>query len=222
MSGLLFLGVFIYARTQSKPERFDSVVLITSIGCKTAPTQTVGTVIGDGLVLTVAHGVAGQESTLITTAFGQVISAKVAAIDVNLDLALLQIDRKELTLDPVPLKFDDAVAGSKVWFVAYEDAAQVVRPAKITEILRIDTEDIYLKNKVSRPGLEVETKVVVGNSGGPLINHDGEIVGLVWAKSRSEKKIAWATRVSGANDLLDRFSTNNPLSTIPQVVACVK
>ena len=217
---LLVVEIFFYARIQSKPEKFDSVVLIASIGCKSAPTHTVGTVIGDGLVLTVAHGVAGQTSTSIKTTSGRVFKAEVAAIDVNLDLALLYIDKTELTTDLVPLKFADAVAGTDARFVAFEDSQQIVVPAKIREILRIDTQDIYLKNNVSRPGIEVQTRVVVGNSGGPLINSHGEIVGLVWAKSRSEKNLAWATRIEAADKLLAMIPAGDPQSATPQVVAC--
>ena len=216
----MIVEIFFYARIQSKPEKFDSVVLITSIGCKSAPTHTVGTVIGDGLVLTVAHGVAGQTSTFITTASGQVLNAKVAAIDVNLDLALLYIDKTELTKDLVPLKFADAVAGTNAYFVAYQDSSQVVRAAKIKRRLVINTQDIYLKSDVSRPSIEVETRVVVGNSGGPLINHKDEIVGLVWATSRSEKNLAWATRIEAVDKLLAMISAGDPQSAAPQVVAC--
>ncbi len=214
------MTVFIFARTQSVPKKFDSVVLITSIGCKSAPIQTVGTVIGDGLVLTVAHGVAGQTSTSITTISGQVLSARIVAIDVNLDLAVLYFDPKELTLDLAPLKFGDATAGINAYFVAYQNSLQVVRPAKIKRRLLINTQDIYLKADVSRPGIEVETSVVVGNSGGPIINDNGEIVGVVWSTSRAVENRSWATRVQATNELLLRISEGNPQSATPKVVAC--
>ena len=194
--------------------------MVNSIGCKSSPTQTVGTVIGKDLIVTVAHGVAGQTSTSITTINGQVLNAKVVAIDINLDLALIYVDSTKSTTNLIPLKFADAVEGSETRFVAFEDSKQFVLSAKIKKILRINTEDIYLKNKISRPGLEVETRVVVGNSGGPLINHKDEIVGLVWATSRTEKNLAWATRIEAADKLLVLLSTRNPQSATPEVVAC--
>ena len=194
--------------------------MVNSIGCKSSPTQTVGTVIGKDLIVTVAHGVAGQTSTSITTINGQVLNAKVVAIDINLDLALIYVDSTKSTTNLIPLKFADAVEGSETRFVAFEDSKQFVLSAKIKKILRINTEDLYLKNKISRPGLEVETRVVVGNSGGPLINHKGEIVGLVWATSRTEKNLAWATRIEAADKLLALLSTRNPQSATPEVVAC--
>ena len=195
--------------------------MITSIGCKSSPTQTVGTVIAKDLLVTVAHGVAGQTSTSIITVSGQVLNAKVVAIDINLDLALLYVDSTKSTTNLIPLKFADAVEDSETRFVAFEDSQQFAISAKIIKILRINTEDIYLKNKISRPGLEVEARVVVGNSGGPLINHNGEIVGLVWATSRSEKNLAWATRIEAVDKLLALLSTRNPQSATPEVVACV-
>ena len=170
--------------------------------------------------MTVAHGVAGQTSTSITTINGQVLNAKVVATDINLDLALIYVDSTRSTTNLIPLKFADAVEGSETRFVAFEDSKQFVLSAKIKKILRINTEDIYLKNKISRPGLEVETRVVVGNSGGPLINHKDEIVGLVWATSRTEKNLAWATRIEAADKLLALLSTRNPQSATPEVVAC--
>ena len=194
--------------------------MVNSIGCKSSPTQTVGTVIGKDLIVTVAHGVAGQTSTSITTINGQVLNAKVVAIDINLDLALIYVDSTRSTTNLIPLKFADAVEGSETRFVAFEDSKQFVLSAKIKKILRINTEDIYLKNRISRPGLEVETRVVVGNSGGPLINHKDEIVGLVWATSRTEKNLAWATRIEAADKLLALLSTRNPQSATPEVVAC--
>ena len=194
--------------------------MVNSIGCKSSPTQTVGTVIGKDLIVTVAHGVAGQTSTSITTINGQGLNAKVVAIDINLDLALIYVDSTKSTTNLSPLKFADAVEGSETRFVAFEDSKQFVLSAKIKKILRINTEDIYLKNKVSRPGLEVEARVVVGNSGGPLINHKDEIVGLVWATSRTEKNLAWATRIEAADKLLALLSTRNPQSATPEVVAC--
>ena len=194
--------------------------MITSIGCKSSPTQTVGTVIGKDLIITVAHGVAGQTSNSITTINGQVLNAKVVAIDINLDLALLYVDSTKSTTNLNPLKFANAVEDSETRFVAFEDSQQFAISAKIKEILRIDTEDIYLKNIISRPGLEVETRVVVGNSGGPLINHKGQIVGLVWATSRTEKNLAWATRIEAVDKLLEVISAGDPQSATPQVVAC--
>ncbi|NBR99491.1 MAG: serine protease [Actinobacteria bacterium] len=116
-----------YLLPDSWPSHYDSVVLINSVGCKSSPTQTVGTVIGKDLVVSVAHGVAGQTSTSITTVNGQVLNAKVVAIDINLDLALIYVDSAKSTTKWLPLKFADAVKGAETRFVAFQDSKQFVQ-----------------------------------------------------------------------------------------------
>ena len=211
--------VFIYAQT-SKPQRnFESVVLITSSGCRTAPTRSVGTVIAGQLILTVAHGVAGQTSSQITTINGETFEAKIVAIDTAQDLALLKIDPMPIDLRLPPLVFGQATAGEDAFFVAFNDQQQFVRKAKIQRRLKINTEDIYLKEKTTRLGIEAEVKVEVGNSGGPLVNKDGEIIGVVWSTSRITNNRTWATRVEAASALVDSLNSNpDPRTAKP--VAC--
>lgn len=148
------------------------------------------------------------------------IQAKIVAIDTELDLALLYIGADKGGESLVPVVLGSAKANSKVKFISFTDDEQISQTAKVIQRLRIDTQDIYLKEKVSRPGLEIDAHVVVGNSGGPIINNKNEIVGIVWATSRSIQNRSWATRVEAANDMLNLLSMSNPESTTPEVVAC--
>jgi S1-C subfamily serine protease len=184
------------------------VVLITSTGCRTAETRTVGTVVAGGFILTVAHGVAGQSLNQITTSEGEVFKASIVAIDTNLDVALLKVDGDYENQFPNPIQLGAAKPGERVSFVAFDDQTQFISDAKINRRLKIDTEDIYLKNKTSRPGLEVELNVKVGNSGGPLLNKTGDLVGIVWSTSRIVKNRSWATRSEAFTELLALASTN--------------
>jgi len=218
---LIFTSLGLVANQGHAPRRFLGVVQINSFGCKSSATQTVGTVIGDGLVLTVAHGVAGQLSNTVTTTNGETLKAKVVVIDTEMDLAILSIQQPHTKATLKPINFGKVDRNSKIEFVIFQDSEQVVRPAKFKRNLRINTQDIYIKHDVSRPGIEVETKVVVGNSGGPLINEKGEIVGIIWSTSRTVKNRSWATRIEAAYELLSRVSTDNLSTQSSQLVACV-
>ena len=179
-----------------------------------------GTIIDGGFILTVAHGVAGQALIQITTANGTVFEATIAAIDINLDLALLNVEGITESQLSAPLRLVAAKPGERVSFVAFNDQQQFIRDAKIKRRLKINTQDIYLKNKTSRPGLEVELSVSVGNSGGPLINKSGEVVGIVWSTSRVVKNRSWATRSEAVNALLAKASTNaSPINS--KALACI-
>ena len=48
-------------------------------------------VVGDGLVATVAHAVAGQTTIAVVTPDGRRLSGEVAAIDTDLDAAIVHI-----------------------------------------------------------------------------------------------------------------------------------
>jgi S1-C subfamily serine protease len=169
--------------------------------------------------LTVAHGVAGQTSSQITTINGETFEAKIVAIDTAQDLALLKISSKPSDLRLPPLVFGQATAGEDAFFVAFNDQQQFVRKAKIQRRLKINTEDIYLKEKTTRLGIEAEVKVEVGNSGGPLVNKNGEIIGVVWSTSRITNNRTWATRVEAASALVDSLNSNpDPRTAKP--VAC--
>ncbi|MDA2969048.1 MAG: trypsin-like peptidase domain-containing protein [Actinomycetota bacterium] len=193
--------------------------LITSSGCRSAETRTVGTLIDGGFILTVAHGVAGQTANQVTTSNGETFRATVAAIDIDLDLALLKIDPASKLNYLTPLKLAAAKAGDHVSFIAFDEEQLFTRDAKIRRRLRINTQDIYLDNKVSRPGLEVELEVSVGNSGGPLINKSGELVGIVWSTSRVVKNRSWATRSEAVVELLAQTSAKASPSN-SQPLAC--
>ena len=211
--------MFTFAQSSGDRVKADAVVLITSTGCRSAETRTVGTIIEGGFILTVAHGVAGQALNQITTANGTVFEATIAAIDIDLDLALLNVEGVTESQFSAPLRLVSAKPGERVSFVAFNDQQQFIRDAKIKRRLKINTQDIYLKNKTSRPGLEVELAVDVGNSGGPLINKSGEVVGIVWSTSRVVKNRSWATRSEAVTALLAEASTNaSPVNS--KALAC--
>ena len=200
--------MFTFAQSSGDRVKADAVVLITSTGCRSAETRTVGTFIDGGFILTVAHGVIGQTRNQITTVKGETFEATIAAIDIDLDLALLKIELSTEGQLSTPLQLAAAKSGEQVSFVAFDDREQLIREAKIKRRLRINTQDIYLKNKTSRPGLEVEVEVNVGNSGGPLLNNSGQVVGIVWSTSRVVKNRSWATRSEAVMALLATASTN--------------
>ena len=211
--------MFTFAQSNGDRVKADAVVLITSTGCRSAETRTVGTIIDGGFILTVAHGVAGQTLNQITTTNGTVFEASIAAIDIELDLALLKLEDVSGNQLSAPLRLAAAKPGERVSFVAFNDQQQFIREAKIKRRLKINTQDIYLKNKTSRPGLEVELEVNVGNSGGPLINKSGEVVGIVWSTSRVVKNRSWATRSEAVSALLAAASTNAS-SIYSKALAC--
>jgi S1-C subfamily serine protease len=55
----------------------------------------------------------------------------------------------------------------------------------VTRRIRVSIEDIYVDDIVERGAIEIDAEVVRGDSGGAVIRADGEVIGLIYATSRS-------------------------------------
>ena len=55
---------------------------------------------------------------------------------------------------------------------------------------------------VRRTGMELSADIVVGDSGGPVIDASGAVVGIVYANSKSRPDIGFATDDEELRDLL--------------------
>jgi S1-C subfamily serine protease len=69
-----------------------SAVRVEATGCRSRPSIGAGSFIGDELVLTVAHVVAGSEEVRVVLADGTTSRATVVAIDRSKDLAVLAVE----------------------------------------------------------------------------------------------------------------------------------
>jgi S1-C subfamily serine protease len=155
-------------------------------------------VIADDLVATVAHAVAGESEITVTAPDGREMDGTVAAIDTELDAALVRVDG----LDLPRLSRAEYDAGEVAMWMSDHGT---VRSAK-AEILRrvtVHTTNIYLEGDLLRPGFELRADVEAGDSGSGLVDDDGDLVGLVWATSRERPDRAWAMPIEALDPLVD-------------------
>ncbi|MFT0547635.1 DegQ family serine endoprotease [Allopusillimonas ginsengisoli] len=124
----------------------------------------------DGYILTNNHVVAKSNGIFVTLTSGKEYTAKVIGTDARTDIALIKIDAKDLT--PLPIG-DSAKLKKGQWVLAIGSPFgldSTVTSGIISAINR-DTGD-YL------PFIQTDVAVNPGNSGGPLINLAGEVVGV--------------------------------------------
>jgi len=193
--------------SRADPRR--SVVAIEATGCRPFSANAVGTVIGDGLVVTVAHAVAGEDEVTVRTADGSVLSAVVASIDTGLDAAVLRLD--ELDVEPVDVgSYDDG----GVDLLGVEDGAVVSRTVAVRRPVTIRTTDIYRRGEHLRDGLEVAVGIRSGDSGGGLVDGDGRLVGMVWAASRRADDRTWAITAESFDGLIAAAAARQPVPAV--------
>jgi S1-C subfamily serine protease len=167
-----------------------------------------------GRVLTNAHVVAGVKSIQVVTEDGSAVDGEVVYFDPDMDLAV--IDAPDLSVRP--LTFSDAAArGDNVAVLGYpENGGLEATPARVRDELVAPGNDIYGEGTVVREILSLRANVRPGNSGGPVVNKDGQVVGVVFAASLDQDDTGYAmTSRQVASAVAEGLSADKPVSTGP-------
>lgn len=169
-------------------------------GCRTETSLGSGAVVGDGLVATVAHVVAGADQIFV----GQdELPASLVAIDTGTDLAVLEVSGLDL---PV-YRAGAAERDETGVYITYDEGAPVVEPFTVVRPVNLTIGDIYDEGEHRRSGYEITADVEPGDSGAMLFDDAGTAVGMVFASSRLTDGRAWATAISELDPLLANLST---------------
>lgn len=141
-----------------------------------------GWVAAPGLVVTNAHVVAGEEDTVAVTREGASLEATPVHYDPANDLAVLRVDA---TLPALPLA-PDPEPGSGAALLGYpENGPFAAAPARLGETRPTIGEDSYGRGPVQRSIVSLRGGVRSGNSGGPLVDAGGRVLGTVFAATTS-------------------------------------
>lgn len=158
-----------------------SVVRVLGTACGLG-VEGSGWIAAPGLVVTNAHVVAGEDDTSITTQDGASLNAEVVHYDPANDLALLSIDTD---LPPLSLATGPE-PGTGAAVLGYpENGPYAAAPARLGETRDTVSEDSYGDGPISRPIASLRGVVRSGNSGGPLVDGTGRVLGTVFAATTS-------------------------------------
>jgi S1-C subfamily serine protease len=147
--------------------------------------------VGNDMLLTNAHVVAGTSGTTVQDPSGVNARARVVLFDPERDVAILYVPRLGGSLPPLPQAAADS--GTQGAAIGYPGGGpeQAVR-AVVDGAVEADGRDIYGQNLVRRNIWITEASVQPGNSGGPLVNLDGAVIGVIFAASTSNPNQAYA------------------------------
>mgnify|MGYP001029116048 FL=1 len=173
------------------PDRLSkSGVGIIAEGCGLAAQTGSGVVLAERhQVVTVAHAVAGASKITVVDDSGTELDATIEAFDKDSDLAVLHVNG--LDADPLAVgTLELGLANAVVW--SRNEGVRAV-PIEINKKLNITIEDIYVEDEVRRTGMELRGEISSGDSGGAVINSDADVVGIIYARSRTRPGVAFAT-----------------------------
>ncbi|HUA13000.1 MAG TPA: MarP family serine protease [Candidatus Sulfotelmatobacter sp.] len=179
------LGSFATVVNTDKP----SVVRIQGLGCGGIVSGS-GFVVGKDLVATNAHVVAGIKNPVVEDSNGH-HAAQVIWFDPNLDFAVLKTN----DLAGGPLTIDTAIAKDSTPGVVmgYPGGGPFnATAAAVIEEIEASGRNIYGSGLTIRSVYEIQATVIPGNSGGPLIESNGDVIGVVFAESTTYNHVGYA------------------------------
>ena len=187
------------------------VVRVTGVACGYG-IEGSGWVAAPDLVVTNAHVVAGETSTQIQPeGNGLPLPARVMAFDEKNDIAVLRVDNLRLA----PLRLTEPRASEPVALLGFpENGPFDIRAGRVGETTRVISNDAYNRGPVERTVTSFKGFVRPGNSGGPAVNEDGEVVATVFASRADSDDAGYGIPSSLVRQLVDLAQERrNPVST---------
>ena len=195
------------ARTAGVRAASHSVVRVLGTACGLA-IEGSGWVAGPEEVVTNAHVVAGEQDTTVEVAGKSPgLAAHAILYDPHNDIAVLRVD--ELGVPALRLAAC-APAGTGGAILGYpENGPFDVQPGRTGQTQTIVTQDAYGRGPVSRLLTPLRGLVRPGNSGGPMVNVDGNVLATVFA-STVDSRVAGGYGVADATVASELAHANEP------------
>ena len=206
---LLSFSSFAYAIGFNAEEVYNSVVVVL-----TDEALGSGFAVGANCIVTNAHVIEDGTPIQIKTYGEEFFRAYVISADSELDIAILGVEGTEFT----PLKLADLStinAGDDVWAIGAPEGLEFTLTKGI----------ISNKNREVFGQTYIQTDAAInhGNSGGPLLNDDGEVLGINSAKLVDTEGIGLAIPVSTIKEYMESTGlkldeNGNVLGVVTEVI----
>jgi serine protease Do len=180
----------------------------------------------DGYILTCAHVVDGADTITVTTSDGTEYDAEIVGSDTADDIAVLKIDATDLTAAVIG-DSDEAQVGETVYADGNPGGtlSGTITEGIISALNREITVETDSGGTITLDVIQTSAAVSPGNSGGGLFNDQGELIGIVCAKSSdtSDEGLGFAipinTAISIAEDIVENgaYSVSDTTTTNTQI-----
>lgn len=189
-----------------------SVVKIRGVapGCQKVLEGT-GFVVAPQRVMSNAHVVAGAESATVEVD-GRTYDAYVVSYDPQADISILDVP----DLEAAPLQFaqGEAATGTDAVVMGYPGGGDfVATPARIRETIELNGPDIYRSTTVTRQVYTIRGSVRQGNSGGPMIDPSGQVLGVVFGAAVDDADTGFVLTAEEVSRQLDKLNSTERVPT---------
>lgn len=177
-----------------------SAVKIEGEGCDSV-VEGSGFVAAENIVITNAHVVAGVRQPFVLDQRGK-HGANVLLFNPDLDIAILRTEN--LAGKPLPIEAQETASGTPAAVLGYPSGGGfTATPGVVLETFNARGRNIYNQGETMREVYSVKTDIEHGNSGGPMINKEGEVIGVIFAKSVNYNHVGYALTMQQVVDQLE-------------------
>lgn len=174
-----------------------------------------GFVVAENRVMSNAHVIAGSDKVSVDS-MGTEYPATVISYDPRADISLLYVP--DLPAPALPFADGRAKSGTDALVLGYPGGGEfTVTPARVRETITLNGPDIYHQDTVNREVYTIRGQVHQGNSGGPLINRQGQVLGVVFGAAVDDDDTGF---VLTAKEVERQFAKINETQRV-QTGACV-
>ena len=170
-----------------------------------------GIEIAKGYIITNYHVVDGAANIKVQRVVNnqeERFTAEAVAVDKVNDLALIKIkDPNYYKYQELPysVKFATSDVGESCYALGYPMISTMGTEVKLTT--GVISSRSGFQGDVST--YQVSVPIQPGNSGGPLFNYDGELIGIINAKHTNAENVSYAIKTVYVRNLLESFTTDN-------------
>lgn len=183
-----------------------SVVRIAGTAFQCGQNQTgSGFVVAPGRVITNAHVVAGVDEPVIEVPGAGALPGRIVRFDPRLDIAVIAVDG--LDREPLPLG-EELANGTTAAFAGYPAGGPYsIQPASIQSLSPVLVQNIYGTDPSPLQVYSLAANVQQGNSGGPLLDLQGRVAGVVFAKSTANAPVGYALSLEELRPIVEQAPT---------------
>ena len=168
-----------------------------------------------GYILTNNHVIEKANKLKVTTTDGNMYEGNVVGADKQTDLAIIKIDSKD-ALSSAVLGNSDMLKIGQIVIAIGNPFGLDGGPSVTAGIISSLTRRLRFENGVM--GLiQTDASINPGNSGGPLVNTNGEVIGINTAKIPYAQGIGFAVPINIAKMIINDLITNGRVTNRPWI-----
>ncbi|WP_299167263.1 MarP family serine protease [uncultured Arthrobacter sp.] len=186
----------------------QSVLRIAGTAFQCGQNQTgSGFVVAPGRVVTNAHVVAGVNQPVVEVPGAGAMPGSVVYFDPVRDIAVIAVDG----LDRRPLELGgDLEPGDTAAFAGYPAGGPFqIQPASVQNRSDVLVENIYGADPTAVDVYTLAANVQQGNSGGPLLDMEGRVAGIIFAKSTADVPVGYALTLEELRLVVEQVAALN-------------